>query len=67
MTERKDISRGDLLELKKVAELALSAYLKGKLPPKEVAQMLATHMELEAARDVLDQLAHDGRITREGG
>lgn len=62
---RKQINAFDIPELKQFVEIVLSAYLKGKLPPKEVAQKLATHLELEAARDVLDRLVQDGRIKRE--
>ena len=65
MRIKTQISPNNILELTRFAESALSAYLKGKLPPKEVAQKLATHMEVEAASEVLDQLVHDGRIKRE--
>ena len=65
MRTKAPVSSKDILELKRFAESALSAYLKGKVLPKEVAQKLATHMEVEAASEVLDQLVHDGRIARE--
>ena len=65
MRTKAPLSSKYILELKRFTESALSAYLKGKLPPKEVAQKLATHMEVEAASEVLDQLVHDGRIARE--
>ena len=57
------MTRREVPESRKVGEVALSLYLKGRLPVKKVAEKLATYMEIEAARDVLDQLVRDGRIT----
>ncbi len=48
--------------LKRFVDAVLKAYLDRKLQPKEVAQSLATHLEIDAARDVFDQLVQDGRI-----
>lgn len=64
MNIKRPISAKELLTLQKFADSVISAYLKGKLPPKEVAQRLATQMEIESAREVLDQLVTDGRVER---
>src|SRR5262245_45309385 len=65
MRIEKKLNGFDIPELKPFVERVLSAYLKGKLPPKEIAQKLATHMEVEAAREVLNRLVEEGRIDRE--